>query len=137
MHLGVRRGGPNRYSFSSVGQLVELPPGNVVSVTLRFRYFAESDRPSRDDDVQSVSILDQWGQTQAEIMQLSHAECNGQVWVESPGFDLSRYSWPLRVHFRVYNDGSWGTTRMYLDDVRVEVHMRGTAVLSPTVRVAR
>jgi len=121
MHVGVQRGDPNRHSYSSADQLLELPSGNVESVTLRFRYFAESDRLPDDDDAQYVLILNQWGGLQAEIMRLSYSECNGQTWVQSPEFDLLQYTWPLKVHFEVYNDGYGGTTRMYIDDVMVEV----------------
>ena len=131
VHVGVPRDGPNHYSFSSVGQLLELPPGEVISATLRFQYFAESDRPIYDDDSQYVLILDRTERTQAEVMRLSYEEANGRIWVESPEIDLTGYSWPLVVHFEVYNDGLWGTSRMYIDDVRVRIRMSETVTPGP------
>lgn len=110
---------------------MELPPGEVISATLRFQYFAESDRPIYDDDSQYVLILDRTERTQAEVMRLSYEEANGRIWVESPEIDLTGYSWPLVVHFEVYNDGLWGTSRMYIDDVRVRIRMSETVTPGP------
>ena len=134
MHVGLPRGSFTRYSYSMVEQLLELPPGTVTSATLRFRYRGESDRPSYDNDAQYVLILNRWGQLQRKIMRLSFAQSNGQVWVESPGFDLLRFTWPLKVHFEVFNDGAWGTSRMYIDDVRVEICMGTAAASRPVYR---
>ena len=125
MHLGVPRDSPNGYGTSGAGQLLELPAGEVVSATLRFRFYVQYDgAPApQDEDAQYALILDERGQAQAEVMRFSYGECSRGAWLDAGEFDLSGYTWPLRVHFEVYNDGEWGMTRMYIDDVRVEVYM--------------
>jgi hypothetical protein len=35
--------------------------------------------------------------------------------------DVSTYTWPIKVLFEVYNNGDGESTRMYVDDVSVEV----------------
>ena len=130
MHIGVPRG-VVVYSqvFSSVEsqQPLQLPPGTVASATLRFWYYTESDAQWYDYDRIYVLIYDRWNRIQDEIMSLTAGGRNNQAWLESPEFDLMAYDWPLTVHFEVANNGDWGTTRMYIDDVRVEICMATAA----------
>jgi len=120
MRLGIPRDGSPKYSYSSVWQELELPPGDVISATLRFSYYPESDRPIYDNDAQYFIIYDRSG-ARHEIGRLDWSECNQQTWVEWGPYDVLGYEWPIKVHFEVYNHDSSGATRMYIDDVSVQV----------------
>jgi len=134
MRLGIPRDGSPKYSYSSVWQELERPPGDIISATLRFSYYSESDRPVYDNDAQYFIIYNRWG-VRDEIGRLAWSESNQQTWVEWGPYDVSGYEWPIKVHFEVYNNNYYGTTRMYIDDVTVEVCVEeGTQATSTPLR---
>jgi len=135
MRLGIPRGGSPHESNSSVWQQLELPPGDVVTATLRFWYYPESDSPADPYDLQLFYIVDRLGIH--EIGRLYPSERDLRTWVQSEPFDVSGYAWPIKVHFEVYNNNSYyyGATRMYIDDVTVEVCVEeGTQARSTPLR---
>jgi len=134
MRAGIPRGENPKYSYSSAWQQLELPPGDVVTATLRFWYYSESDSPAYDGDSQYFVILNRWG-VRDTIGTLDQSERNQQEWVEWGPYDVSGYAWPIKVHFEVYNNSYYGTTRMYIDDVSVEVCVEeGTQTRSAPIR---
>jgi hypothetical protein len=121
MRLGIPRGQSPQVGNSSAWQELDLSPGHVITATLRFWYFTESDRvPSDANDGCYFYIFDRWG-VPDRIGELDQSDRDLRAWVESPPYDVLDYAWPIRVHFEVANYDSAGSSRMYIDDVSVQV----------------
>ena len=120
MRLGIPRGGTPEKSHSSARQRLEIPSGSVVSATLQFWYFTESDRtPSDVKDGHYFFIFDRCGNDHL-IGVLDNSQRDLRAW-ETASYDLSGYDWPITVHFEVANHDSAGSSRMYIDDVSVHI----------------
>ncbi|RME42339.1 MAG: hypothetical protein D6791_17995 [Chloroflexi bacterium] len=118
LRLGIPAGDPNVEGWSAAWQSISLP-ASLQSATLSFSYYPVSDDLERD--YFEVRLLDESGAPIAYLVHPLDGQSNAQTWL-SRQFDLRPYAGrTIQLYFNVYNDGQNGTTRTYLDDVRVEV----------------
>ncbi len=127
MLMGIVPSLPNRFSYSSIRQVVTIP-SNAVGVTLSFWYYPISQ--DTGFDYQMLALLDPSGVRPLEV--LWRAKENAQTW-QHKSFDLTRYrGQTITVYFNVFNDGcGCGTTAMYLDDVSLHVWYGATPTPTP------
>jgi hypothetical protein len=137
LFLGLSPGAQDVQNFSSAVQLVTLP-SNIVSATLSFWVWPESDDPSGDR--QRLGWLDADRVFQSILWSNSGMDARAWVPVEVDLLGFAGRSFYL--YFNVYNDGDGqGLTRMYLDDVSltycrsVEVTPTPSATITPTATV--
>jgi hypothetical protein len=128
MRVGIVQPTDNRPSYSSARQLVTIP-ADVISATLRFWLYPVSGEPAALDfpvgppvavsgDAQYVLVLDEHDQ---QVDTLLWQRTDDRQWTFHQ-FDLMYYAGQtVKLHFGVYNDGGGGVTRMYLDDVSLEL----------------
>ncbi len=137
LFLGLPTGAQDMQNWSSAVQLVTLP-SNIVSATLSFWIWPESEDPSGDR--QRLGWLDTDRVFQSILW--DNADLNARTWVpvEVPLSGFAGQSFYL--YFNAYNDGDGqGLTRMYLDDVSlvycrsVEATPTPTAMITPTATV--
>jgi len=113
MYLGFNPGLPNRFSFSSVRQQVQIPR-EATTVSLVFWYFPISE-PGAGTDEQQFVLLEPWGE--GVIAKPWRAQYGTPVW-QWQHVDLTAFRGrTLDIYFGVVNDGIGGRTAMYLDDV--------------------
>jgi PKD repeat protein len=139
MRTGIVEPTHNRESYSSARQTVTIPT-DAVSATLRFWLYPVSGEPLADlapsvrlpagyqlhmieevalpGDTQYVLVLNQYNQW---INTLVWQRRNDQTWMFHQ-FDLGIYAGQnIKLQFGVYNDGWYGVTAMYADDVSLEI----------------
>ena len=110
MRVGIESG-ENVYSYSTVQQTVHVP-ADAQEAVLSFWYYAVSG--DTENDLQYVLVKDQEGSFEWVLEERS----NGQVWTFMEHHLGSRYrGTDISLYFSVLNDGSAGTTVMYVDDV--------------------
>ncbi len=130
MRAGIVNTQDNRHSYSTALQTVTLPK-TVTNADLHFWLYTLSSEPASlslpanplgmnekngasAGDAQMVLILDSSG---AVVERLLFDRRNDKGWLEYT-YDLSRYAGKtIQVYFGVYNNGTDGTTGMYVDDV--------------------
>jgi hypothetical protein len=155
LRTGITNPVDNRYSYSSGQQLVTIPAA-VDSAILRFwAYQSTTENPTSllsdlpptfegqsftEDifadqailagDVQYALILDS---SNNWIGTLIWQRTNPQRWTEYV-FNLSQFrGMSIKLHFGTYNDGYYGITSMYVDDVSLEICPSGGVSPTPTV----
>jgi hypothetical protein len=127
----------NRYSYSSVRQLVSIPSGTEY-IKLNFWIYPQTSEDEsiplylpesplsidREDaanvsDWQFVFILNSRGE---ELKRLLYRRQNADAW-EFHSFDLSdlKNQGTLQVYFDTFNNGINGITSMHVDDVSMEI----------------
>jgi len=90
-------------------------PHNVSSATLTYWWYPASDDPN---DRQYLLLLDSEGSI---LDSLLWTNANDRAWLSARA-DLTAYAGQtLTLRFGVYNDGTSGLTRLYLDDVSLQV----------------
>ena len=130
MRSGIVKESENRYSYSSVYQTVAIPEG-ATDAALDFWLFPLSSEPAylslptNLDDLRADNA-ESWGDVQLviiydtawkELERLVHMRQNDGEWLPY-SFDLSQYAGEtIRVYFDVINNGHYGVTGMYIDDV--------------------
>lgn len=136
LQTGIPTDGPNVYSHSTAQQRFTIPT-NAVSAQLKFYLYMTSGELSnprlpnnlpdeldpRTDalasDAQYVLLLNQYQQILRRLMFVYGK--NDPEWREYT-YDLSTYQGrTLYIHFGTFNDGSDGTTAMYVDLVTLTV----------------
>ncbi len=130
MRSGIIKAVDNRYSYSAVYQTVAIP-AEATDATLDFWLFPLSSEPvylSLPTDLKSLNedSAESWGDVQVviiydtawkELERLVHMRRNDAKWLPY-SFDLSDYAGEtIRVYFDVINNGHYGVTGMYIDDV--------------------
>ena len=114
LRAGIEAGDDNILSYSSVQQTVTLPSG-AGSATLTYWWYPVSDDPN---DRQYLLLLDSEGSI---LDSLLWTNANDRAWLSARA-DLTAYAGQtLTLRFGVYNDGAGGLTRLYLDDVSLQV----------------
>jgi len=143
MRVGIVEPADNRHSYSSARQLVTIPT-DVISATLRFWLYPVSGEPAALDfpagppvatpgDAQYVLVLDE---DDERINTLLWQRTDDGQWT-SHQFDLMDYAGQtIKLHFGVYNDGGGGITRMYLDDVSLELCFSASIMGSNLAKVS-
>lgn len=136
MRTGIDPPNTNVFSYSSARQLVTMPT-NGTSAKLKLWVYPISGEKSLakplpqltlgkpfgteyfSGDFQYILVLDQYNNL---IQVLDNKLYNNQKWVLRE-FDLSNYigSYPIKIEFGTYNNGSGGVSAMYVDDVTLEV----------------
>jgi YVTN family beta-propeller protein len=110
MRIGIESG-ENVYSYSTVQQTVHVP-ADAQEAVLSFWYYAVSG--DTENDLQYVLVKDQDGSFEWVLEERS----NRRVWMFKEHQLGSRYRGAdISLYFSVLNDGSGGTTAMYVDDV--------------------
>jgi hypothetical protein len=136
MRTGIDPPTTNVFSYSSARQLVTLPD-NGTSAKLRLWIYPISGEKSLANqspqltlgepfgteyfswDFQYILVLDQYNNL---IQVLDNQLYDSESW-EFREFDLSNYigSYPIKIEFGTYNNGSGDVSAMYVDDVTLEV----------------
>ena len=137
MRTGIIEAGDNRFSYSSTNQIVTIPNG-ATDATLTFWLFPISSEPaylSLPTDLENLESEDaaSWGDVQIviiydtagiELERLVHMRRYDASWLPY-SFDLSEYAGEtIKIYFGVINNGLYGITSMYVDDV----YLRSCAV---------
>jgi hypothetical protein len=139
MRVGIVDPADDRYSYSSARQAVTIP-AEATSATLRFYLFPFSGETMaagalasgpRDltvrgaggffGDKQYVYVLDESDQQIGDALVLERSDSREWTAYE---FDLGQAPYPgrtVKLAFGAYNDGFWGVTGMYVDDVSLEI----------------
>jgi hypothetical protein len=131
---GILSSETNKYSYSSVRQLVNIP-SDASSATLRVWLYPRSEEETTAalppvqtgltfgenvlaGDVQYVLVLDK----NNNILQtLLWIRSDSQEWMLHE-FNLAVYAGEqIKIHIGTYNDGAGGKTAMYVDDVTLEL----------------
>jgi hypothetical protein len=111
---GTEPGSTVIQSYSSAQQTVVLPAA-LSSATLRYWWHPVSDDV---DDLQYALILD----TEGKVLDtLLWANADDQTWLNVQADLIDYAGHPVTLRFGVYNDGDTGLTRMYVDDVSLQV----------------
>ena len=139
LRTGITDPAHNVYSYSSAYQWVLIPAG-ADPVTLRFSILPKSTEPTwlslpldamnveraqaaSSGDAQLVILYDANSQ---EFMRPVHMRTDSAQWLDYE-IDLSAYAGQtIKLYFGTYNNGGYGVTAMYVDDVTV-----GTCTESP------
>lgn len=133
MRAGIENWWENVNSYSSATQWVDIP-ANATSAVLRFWYYPFSG-DLRGGDRQRVFLYDIYGNLLARVLDLasSNPASNSQTW-HSLQYDVTAYRGQrIRIYISCYNDGQDGITRLYVDDVALQVCTGATPVPpSPT-----
>lgn len=109
--------GDNYAGFSSARQAVPIP-ADAASATLSLRYLPQTGSAA-DTDRQYIGLLDAEGSYIASVVPsgLTHSD----DWL-SASYDLADYrGQTIYIYLGVKNDGVDNSTRLYVDDVQVEV----------------
>jgi hypothetical protein len=115
LKLGIPEGA-NANSYSSARQFVTLPAG-TTQATLSFWVYAVVGADAGADKMQSL-LLDSQGDTLAVIWTSSS---NDPAWRQLT-YDVTQWrGQTVQLYFNAYNDGTGGTTGMFLDDVSLVV----------------
>ena len=130
MRAGITDPLDNRFSYSSTIQMVQVPDG-ATDATLEFWLYPMSSEPeylklptilenldkidaASWGDVQVVIIYDAVGN---ELERPVHMRRSDADWLPY-SFDLSQYAGEtIQIYFGVINNGTYGITSMYVDDV--------------------
>jgi hypothetical protein len=131
---GILADETNKFSYSSTRQLVKIPDG-ASRATLRVWLYPRSDEsltlalPGKLDgaefgkgalagDVQYVLVLDPNNRILETLLWIRDDSRDWRLFE----FNLSRYEGEsIKIHIGTYNDGVYGRTAMYVDDVTLEV----------------
>jgi hypothetical protein len=144
---GITNPADNRFSYSSTRQKVSIPAGTssaylsfwvksfsasagVLSLPAKPEIGAPLNEIPMASDVQYVLVLDEaFNIIDTLIWHLS----NNQVWTEYQ-FNLTKFAGrTIWLHFGTYNDGYYGISSMFVDDVSLDIcPAGGTPPPSPT-----
>jgi len=129
LFLGLPPGAQDAQNFSSAVQLVTIP-ANVVTATLSFWVWPESDDPT--GDAQRLGWLDA---NRVFHLLWTNQEMNARTWQQPPPISLLSFAGQsFYLYFNVYNDGDGqGLTRMYLDDVSLVYCWAAEVTPTPTM----
>jgi hypothetical protein len=137
VRTGIVNQDDNRYSYSSVRQIVAIPSGTEI-IKLNFWIYPQTNesesiplylpanllRIEKEDaasvsDWQFVFILNRYGQ---ELKRLLYRRQNVDAW-EFHSFDLSDFKNQevIQVYFDTFNNGVDGITSMHVDDVSMDI----------------
>src|SRR5690606_31330604 len=122
VQLGIPPDTPVQRSYSSIRQLVTVPP-HVSTVTLRWWHIhrteeGPSNQPTAQQDRHDVILLTP-GLKTLKIIQ--RVRGNENTWQPSEA-DLTEFiGQSFYIYFNVYNDGNPARTWMFLDSVSLEV----------------
>jgi len=131
MRLGILSGAYRGQRYSSVRQLVEIEP-DAQKAMLSFWYKCISG-DSEHDRIYCYLVREDGTQGQRYFLNTMSTDW---TYVQ---FDVDSYiGHPLYIWFTTYNDGTGGTTAMYLDEVRLDVCGPGASptpkpTYSPTI----
>jgi hypothetical protein len=117
MQTGIFNFWHNRYSYSDFGQYVYIPPG-VSSATLTYwiYQFSGGGGWGRDGyDKQYLLVLTNWGYWIDTL--LWNNGRNSAGWRQVVQDVTYMRGYPLRLQFGTYNNGWYGVTSMFVDDV--------------------
>lgn len=141
---GILTSETNKFSYSSTRQLVKIP-NDASRATLRVWLYPRSDEslslalPGKLDgeqfgkdalagDVQYVLVLDQYDNILETLLWMRD---DSRDWLLYE-FNLSSYAGEnIKIHIGTYNDGAFGRTAMYVDDVSLEVCPASEPVPTP------
>lgn len=130
MRSGILDAAQNVFSYSSAQQVVAIPPVTSPAI-LRFALFPQTTEPAslslprnplavdetqalHSGDVQLVILYDTAGR---ELQRLVAMRSDARSW-QTYTFDLSAYKGQaIKLYFGVYNNGYYGVTAMFVDDV--------------------
>ncbi len=133
MRSGIINPGDNRFAYSSAYQTVSIPAG-ASDATLNFWLYPMSSEPTYlrlPTDIRNLreATAAGWGDVQLvilydtswkELERLVHMRRYDEEWLEYR-FDLSEYAdETITIYFDVINNGHYGVTSMYIDDVSLE-----------------
>jgi hypothetical protein len=131
---GILPGELDKFSYSSTRQLVKIP-SDASNATLRVWLYPRSEEslslalPEKLDgkifgkdslagDVQYVLVLDPFNNILETLLWM---RSDSRVW-SLYEFNLSMYAGEnIKIHIGTYNDGAFGRTSMFVDDVSLEV----------------
>lgn len=117
MQTGITNFWHNRYSYSDFGQFFFVPPG-VSNATLSYWVYQSSGGGGwgRDPyDKQYLLVLNNWGYWIDTL--LWNNGRNSAGWVQVVQNVTFMRGFPLRLQFGTYNNGWYGVTSMFVDDV--------------------
>jgi hypothetical protein len=117
MQTGIANLWHNRYSYSDFGQYVFIPPG-VSNATLSYWIWQQSGGGGwgRDpNDKQYLLVLNIWGYWIDTLLWNNGRNYPG--WVNVVQNVTYMRGFPLRLQFGTYNNGWYGVTSMFVDDV--------------------
>jgi hypothetical protein len=109
--------GPNKYSYSSIKQRVQLVAAGATHATLSFWYYPVSSLESGDK--QEVLLLNP--RTGKTIKILWRINVNANRWLYQ-SLDLTPWlGRDVLVYFNVFNNGGSGRAKMIVDDVSLQL----------------
>jgi hypothetical protein len=139
----------NIAAYSSLHQFVDIP-AEATNIRLRLRYWPQTTEPADQSlpadplgmagrnalssgDAQMILILDETGQ---ELDRLLLARQNETQWLAFES-DLShRAGQTIKLYFGTYNNGEYGVTSLYVDDVSLTACSSAPPVDAPTATPA-
>ena len=117
MQTGITNLWHNRYSYSDFGQFVSIP-GGVSNATLTYWVYQSSGGGGwgRDwYDKQYLLVLDPWGNWIDTLLWNNGRNTAG--WVQITQNVTYMRGFPVRLQFGTYNNGWYGISSMFVDDV--------------------
>jgi hypothetical protein len=121
LRTGIEVGGwhPAYRTFSAVEQSVDVPI-EANELTLGFWYYTVSTGGPSDTDWDYILILEDQSGARYDLMRIHYPNTNQQAWVyvQLDEGSLAQFKGQrVTLHLETYNNGSGGTTAMYIDDV--------------------
>ncbi len=117
MQTGITNLWHNRYSYSDFGQFASIPFG-VTNATLTYWIYQSSGGGGWGKDwydKQYLLVLDPWGNWIDTL--LWNNGRNSPGWVQVTQNVTYMRGFPVRLQFGTYNNGWYGITSMFVDDV--------------------